>query len=424
MKILVIGGGGREHALVWRLRQSSSVDQAYCAPGNAGIAAEASCIPASLASADELIALARTLSVDLTVVGPEAPLVAGLGDAFEAERLPIVAPDAFATQLEGSKIFAKQFMAERDIPTAAFAVVESADDLAAQLDRFEYPIAVKADGLAAGKGVVIAQTRAEAETTGRQMLSGDMVPGAGRRLVLEEFLRGEELSFILLSDGAKHFVFPPTQDHKPAFDNDEGPNTGGMGAYCDPRILPADLNATILDRIIEPTLAGMRDLGHPFRGFLYVGVMITADGPKVLEFNVRMGDPETQPLMHRMRGDLGGFLASAAYGALDSTLVSWDAGPTACVVLASEGYPGPYAKGRTITGIAEADASGAKVFHAGTLLRGGLYSTSGGRVLGVTAGGESLAKALEKAYAAVEKIYFEGMHYRTDIGRKGLARYK
>ena len=242
MKILVIGAGGREHALVWRLRQSDSAPQVYCAPGNAGIATEASCIPASLDSPDELVELARTLDVALTIVGPEAPLVAGIADAFQAARLPIVAPDTFAAQLEGSKIFAKQFMAERDIPTAAFAVVESAADLTTHLDRFDYPIAVKADGLAAGKGVVIAQTRAEAEETAQQMLAGDLVAGAGHHLILEEFLRGEELSFILLCDGANHFVFPPTQDHKPAFDNDEGPNTGGMGAYCDPRILPDELN--------------------------------------------------------------------------------------------------------------------------------------------------------------------------------------
>ncbi len=423
MKILVIGAGGREHALVWRLRQSDSAPQVYCAPGNAGIATEASCIPASLDSPDELVELARTLDVALTIVGPEAPLVAGIADAFQAARLPIVAPDTFAAQLEGSKIFAKQFMAERDIPTAAFAVVESAADLTTHLDRFDYPIAVKADGLAAGKGVVIAQTRAEAEETAQQMLAGDLVAGAGHHLILEEFLRGEELSFILLCDGANHFVFPPTQDHKPAFDNDEGPNTGGMGAYCDPRILPDELNATILDRIVEPTLAGLQDLGHPFRGFLYVGLMITADGAKVLEFNVRMGDPETQPLMHRIRGDFAGFLASAANGALDPTLVTWDPGPTACVVLAAEGYPGSYPKGRPITGIPDADATGAKVFHAGTLFGKGRFSTAGGRVLGVTAGGETLAKALETTYAAVDKIHFDGMHYRSDIGRRGLARY-
>ena len=289
------------------------------------------------------------------------------------------------------------------------------------LDRFEYPIAVKADGLAAGKGVVIANTRAEAQETAQQMLSGDLVPGAGQRLILEEFLQGEELSFILLCDGKSHFIFPPTQDHKPAFDNDEGPNTGGMGAYCDPRILPDELQATILDRIVEPTLAGMRDLGHPFRGFLYVGLMITADGPKVLEFNVRMGDPETQPLMHRIRGDFAGLLASAAHGALDSTLVAWDPGPTACVVLASEGYPAAYPKGHLITGIPEADAAGAKVFHAGTLLHQGHFCTSGGRVLGVTAGGDTLAQALDTTYSALEKIHFKGMHYRTDIGRRGLA---
>ena len=424
MKILVIGGGGREHALIWRLNQSDSVRRVYCAPGNAGIATEASCIPAAISSKDELVALARTLQVDLTVVGPEAPLVSGIADAFQAAGLSIVAPDSFAAQLEGSKIFAKQFMAARNIPTAAFAIVESSQDLSAQLDRFQYPIAVKADGLAAGKGVVIVNTRAEAEQTAQQMLAGEFVSGAGRRLVLEEFLVGEELSFILLCDGKGHFIFPPTQDHKPAFDNDEGPNTGGMGAYCDPRLLTAELKDTILEHIVEPTLGGMRDLGHPFCGFLYVGLMITSDGPKVLEYNVRMGDPETQPLMHRLRGDFAGLLASAAHGSLDPNLVTWDAGPTACVVLASEGYPGSYPKGRAISGIAEAESAGAKVFHAGTLLSHGCFATSGGRVLGVTASGTTLSEALETTYAATKKIHFEGMHHRTDIGRKGLARYR
>jgi len=423
MKVLVIGSGGREHALVSRLSQSPDVDRVFCTPGNAGIAAEASCIPADMAAPDELAALARTLEVDLTVVGPEAPLVAGIGDTFTAEGLAVLAPDSFAAQLEGSKIFSKQFMTDCGIPTAGFAVIDSLEDLDAQLDRFTFPIAVKADGLAAGKGVVIAKTRDEAQDTGRKMLTGELVPGAGQRLILEEFLTGEELSFILLCDGQNHFAFPPTQDHKPAFDNDEGPNTGGMGAYCDTRILPDDLRDTILDKVVEPTLAGIRGLGHPFCGFLYCGLMITPDGPKVLEYNVRMGDPETQPLMHGVRGDLAGLLASAAHGRLDPSLVTWSDGPTACVVLASEGYPGSYPTGRAITGIPEAEGLGAKVFHAGTRLRGGCYATAGGRVLGVTVGGSTLAEALETSYKAVARIHFEGMRYRTDIGRKGLARY-
>ena len=423
MRILVVGSGGREHALVWRLAQSADVDRVFCAPGNAGIAADASCIPADIGAPDELVALARTLRVDLTVVGPEAPLVSGLADAFAADGLPILAPEAFAAQLEGSKKFAKQFMVDRGIPTADFAVVESADDIDAHLDRFEYPVAVKADGLAAGKGVIIANTRQEAAETARKMLAGELAGGAGRRLVLEEFLTGEELSFILLCDRRSYFIFPPTQDHKRALDNDQGPNTGGMGAYCDPLILPVELRDTIIDRVVEPTLSGMRDLGHPFCGFLYCGLMITSEGPKVLEFNVRMGDPETQPLMHRLEDDFAGLLASAARGSLDASLVHWSEGPTACVVLASEGYPGSYPKGRRITGIPEAENLGAKVFHAGTRLQCGHYATAGGRVLGVTAGGATLAQAIDTAYNAIEKIHFDGMHFRADIGEKGLARY-
>ena len=424
MRILVVGSGGREHALVWRLAQSAEVDRVFCAPGNAGIAADASCIPAGIGAPDELVALARTLQVDLTVVGPEAPLVSGLGDAFAAEALPILAPDAFAAQLEGSKIFAKQFMVDRGIPTADFAVVESMDEIDAHLDRFDYPVAVKADGLAAGKGVIIANTRQEAAETARKMLAGVLAGGAGHRFVFEEFLTGEELSFILLCDGRTYFIFPPTQDHKRALDNDQGPNTGGMGAYCDPLILPDELRDAIIDRVVEPTLAGMRDLGHPYSGFLYCGLMITSEGPKVLEFNVRMGDPETQPLMHRLEGDFASLLASAARGSLDASLVHWNEGPTSCVVLASEGYPGSYPKGRRIAGISEAETLGAKVFHAGTRLQSGHYATAGGRVLGVTAGGATLAQAIDTAYNAIEKIHFDGMHFRTDIGGKGLARYQ
>ena len=423
MRILVVGSGGREHALVWRLAQSAGVDRIFCAPGNAGIAVEASCIPADIGSPDEMVALARTLRVDLTVVGPEAPLVSGLGDAFAADGLPIVAPSSFAAQLEGSKIFAKQFLADRGIPTADFAVVESLEDIDAHLDRFEYPVAVKADGLAAGKGVIIANTRQEAAETARKMLASEIAGGAGRRLVFEEFLNGEELSFILLCDRRTYFIFPPTQDHKRALDDDQGPNTGGMGAYCDPLILPVELRDAIIDQIVEPTLAGMRDLGHPFCGFLYCGLMITSEGPRVLEFNVRMGDPETQPLMYRLEGDFAGLLATAASGSLDASLVQWREGPSACVVLASEGYPGSYPKGRCITGIPEAETLGAKVFHAGTCIQCGHFATAGGRVLGITAGGATLAQALDTAYNAIEKIHFDGMHFRTDIGKKGLAHH-
>ena len=420
MKALVIGGGGREHALVWRLCGSEGVERVYCVPGNAGIAMEASCIPGDIASPSELAALAETLRVDFTVVGPEAPLVSGVVDEFRAQKLPIVGPSRFAAQLEGSKLFAKQFMKEHGIPTADFTLLERSDDIDRRIGRFGFPVALKADGLAAGKGVVLAKDEPEARQTAQTMLAGKLVGEAGRRIVLEQYLQGEEVSFIVLSDGSRYLVFPATQDHKPVFDGNEGPNTGGMGAYCDPAILSEELAAEVVDSIIEPTLDGLLKLGHPFRGFLYCGLMMTSDGPKVLEFNVRMGDPETQPLMYRMTGNFAELMRSAAIDELEPGAVGWSAGPTACVVLCSKGYPGPYPKGREIAGIADAEAGGAKVFHAGTLLHGGMPVTAGGRVLGVTAGGDELAQALEAAYQAVGKIHFEGMHYRKDIGHKGL----
>ncbi len=422
MKVLVVGSGGREHALVWRLSQCESTSQVYAVPGNPGIAMEASCIPGAIGSPAEIASLAETLGVDLTVVGPEAPLVEGLVDALDARGLQVVGPSSFGAQLEGSKLFAKQFMQQHGIPSAGFSVVETVADLEKHVDRFGFPVALKADGLAAGKGVVLAKDKREALATGRKMLAGKLVGEAGRRLVIEQFLRGEEVSFIVLSDGKNFFSFAPTQDHKAVFDNDEGPNTGGMGAYCLDSILDDQARKTILHQIIEPTLGALRDQGRPYRGFLYFGLMMTSDGPKVLEYNVRLGDPETQPLMYRMTGDFARLLESAAKGELNSSLVGWKPGATACVVLASGGYPGVYHKGIPITGISEAESDAAKVFHAGTLLQEGKLVTAGGRVLGVTAGGPTLQEAINRAYAAVEKIHFDGMHFRRDIGRKGLQR--
>ncbi len=423
MKVLVVGGGGREHAFCWRLAGSDSVEQVYAVPGNAGIARDCSCIPGDITSNDEIASLAECLGVNLTVIGPEAPLVAGMADEFRARNLPVVGPARGAAQLEGSKIFSKQFMRRHDIPTADFAIVESVVELEDNLTRFGFPVALKADGLAAGKGVVIVRNEQEARETGAAMLSGDIVGDAGRRLLIEQFLSGEEVSFIVLSDGETFFEFPPTQDHKPALDNDLGPNTGGMGAYCDPRILTGSERRTVLTTIVKTTLAGIRADGHPFVGFLYCGLMMTTDGPKVLEYNVRMGDPETQPLMYRMTGDAGELLLSAARGSLDPSVVGWNEGPTCCVVCAAPGYPGSYPKGLPITGTNEAEATGAKVFHAGTLFHEGKLVTAGGRVLGVTAGGNDLAAAITNAYTAVEKVNFEGLHHRTDIGQKGLKRW-
>jgi len=418
MKALVIGGGGREHALAWRLAQSDSVTWVFATPGNAGIAAEASCVPGDVASPSEMVSLADTMAVDFTVVGPEVPLVAGIADTFAARGLPILAPSAAAAQLEGSKVFTKKFFWENKIPTGEAAIVESEAELDA-VAKFGFPVALKADGLAAGKGVVIVHDEAEARRVGMQMLNGELVGDAGRSFLVEKFLEGREVSFIVLTDGERVFEFPPTQDHKQAFDGDEGPNTGGMGAYCDDSILTAELRGEIRDRVIEPALAGLRRSGTPFKGFLYAGLMITAEGPLVLEFNVRLGDPETQPLLYRLTGDFGQLLTSAAHGALDASSVGWRSGSTACVVMSSGGYPGAYEKGFEIHGVGDAEeATGAKVFHAGTMLREGKLVTSGGRVLGVTAAGDDLEAALQAAYVAVDQISFEGAHFRRDIGRR------
>lgn len=388
LKILVIGGGGREHAIAWRLALEGH--QIFCSPGNPGTAQ---------------IAMNLEIEADLTVVGPEAPLVAGVVDQFRARGLAIVGPTKEAAQLEASKIHSKEFMRRVGIPTARFARVESAVEGLAALDQFEYPVVVKADGLAAGKGVIIAQDRAEAEAA---------VASLGPRLVIEEFLEGEEVSFIVLSDGRNVVPLEATQDHKAVGDGDTGPNTGGMGAYCDGRILSARDIGKILDTVIEPAV---RATG--FTGFLYAGLMMTASGPKVLEFNVRLGDPETQALMHRIDDDFAGTLARAAAGDLKSGSLKWKKDPSVCVVMAAAGYPGQVRTGDPIT-IGE---TAAQVFHAGTKIGPRGLETSGGRVLGVTASGPDLASAVRNAYTGVESIHFDGMHYRHDIAKKGLKRW-
>jgi phosphoribosylamine--glycine ligase len=401
MKILVIGSGGREHALCWKLAQSSGVEIFAC-PGNPGMAQLGTCVPGDPAHAAEAV------GADLVVIGPEAPLVAGLTDRLRASGQRVVGPTAEAAQLEGSKIYAKEFFRRHGIPTADYSVCESPDHARMTLGRFGFPVVLKADGLAAGKGVIIAHDRAEADAA-LATLTG--------RLVIEEFLQGEEVSFIALCDGRDVLPFEPTQDHKAVFDGDQGPNTGGMGAYCDSAIITASQAAEILDRVIRPTVAATG-----FTGFLYAGLMMTAEGPKVLEFNVRLGDPETQPLMHRMTGDLAAILMAAAEGGLAGHNFEWRPGPSVCVVLASGGYPGTFETGKEIRGIAEAEAAGASVFQAGTRMLHGRLETSGGRVLGVTASGPDLAQAIARAYTAAEHITFDGMHYRRDIGRKGLLR--
>ena len=422
MRVLVIGGGGREHALAWRCAQDPGVRTVYCTPGNAGAMSDVSCIPANILDPKEMASLAETLGADCTVVGPEAPLVAGVADELESKGIPVVGPCQAAAQLEASKAFSKEVLVECGIPTAASTVLESPSEIDSTVGRFGYPVALKADGLAAGKGVIIAQDASEARSCARKMLAGELVGNAGRRIVVEQFLEGEEVSFMVLSDGKTFKVLPATQDHKRAFDGDQGLNTGGMGAYCDDAIVDPATSDQIVAEVIEPTLAGMRRRGQPFKGFLYCGLMLTDDGPKVLEFNVRLGDPETQPMLFRIDGGFAELLASAARGELDSSLTRVDSQPTACVVMASGGYPGKYETGKPVWGLRGAESSRTKVFHAGTKLVAGRIVTSGGRVLGVTARGENLRASLANAYEAVRAIDFEGAHYRRDIGHRGLQR--
>ena len=418
MNVLILGGGGREHAIAWRLAQSPSVGRLYAAPGNPGVARVAACL-----APRDFLEVAESVDADLIVVGPEAPLVAGVVDRFQEAGRLIVGPTAAAARLEGSKVFAKEAMQRFGVPTAGYAKVDNYADAVAALDGFSYPVVLKADGLAAGKGVIIAQDRREAEQALQGLLSGALVGAAGSRLLIEEFLAGEEVSFIGLSDGKHVLPLEPTQDHKAIFDGDKGPNTGGMGAYCDSRILTASQTSQIMERVMLPVVEGMRREGCPFTGFLYAGLMMMAGEPKVLEFNVRLGDPETQALMHRMSGDFVPLLEAAARGELRQATASWHAAPSVCVVLAAAGYPGTPRKGDAISGIEEAEQLGATVFHAGTQLGPDGLVTSGGRVLGVTASGGDLLTAIEQSYAAVCKINFAGMQYRCDIGQKGLKRW-
>ncbi len=411
MKILVIGGGGREHALAWRLGLFGH--EIIGAPGNPGVAQLGPCLPAS--SVDDYLAVAESQQVDLTVVGPEAPLVVGVVDRFRAAHRLILGPTAAAAQLEGSKSFSKDFMIRAGIPTARHMTVTNADDAWRAIEQFGYPVVLKADGLAAGKGVVIAQNRGDAESALPALLT--------TKLVIEEFLTGEEVSFIVVSDGNRVVPLQPTQDHKAVFDGDKGPNTGGMGAYCDSRILSAAQTRDILDSVIYPAIERMAAAGTPFTGFLYAGLMMTAEGPKVLEFNARLGDPETQALMHRMDSDFAPVLEAAARGDLGKADLTWRNGPSVCVVMAAHGYPGHVRTGDAIGGIDAAEESGATVFQAGTKREGDRLVTSGGRVLGVTASGADLYQAIDEAYSATRLVHFEGMHFRSDIGAKGLKRY-
>jgi phosphoribosylamine--glycine ligase len=419
MKVLVIGGGGREHALVWKLKESSGVERIWCAPGNGGIAGEAECVAADGDGVPGLVALANKLQPDLTVVGPELPLVNGLVDEFERRKWSIVGPNKNAAQLEGSKIFTKEFLGRHKIPTAAmYGAYDSPGGAYGALCEVDWPVVIKADGLCAGKGVFVAPNPDAATNFIEKVMEKSELGPGGKRVIFEEAMEGEELSFILLMDGERYAPLVPTRDHKRVNDNNEGPNTGGMGAYASDELLPEGLRRVITTTIVEPTMKGLAADGIRYQGFLYIGLMLTAEGPKVLEFNCRLGDPETQAIAARMDFPLAEVLSDVAKGQLRPEKLKWKAGASACVVLASEGYPGKSASSREIHGLDEAcKIANVKILHAGTKREGEKILTSGGRVLGITATGHSLDGALQSAYKAVERIHFEGMHYRRDIGR-------
>jgi phosphoribosylamine---glycine ligase len=418
MKILVVGSGGREHALTWRLRQSPSVDKVWCAPGNAGIAQDAECVPADAANVTGLAELAERLGADLTVVGPEQPLVLGIADEFSRRGLRLVGPSQQCAQLEGSKVFAKRFLDRHRIPTARmYAICESAADAYRELESVDWPVVMKADGLCGGKGVLVTGSRDEARAFVEGVMERRALGDGGKNMLLEEALRGQELSVIVLADGKRFVPFAPARDHKRALDHDQGPNTGGMGAYSTDGIISLELEKQILDTVVRPTFDGLAVDGLTYQGFLYFGLMLTPEGPKVLEFNCRLGDPETQAIVARMDFDLAEALAATAEGTLDRIRFTWRPGASLCVVMASGGYPGRYEIGKKIEGLAEAaKVPDAVVFHAATESKGGNYYTCSGRVLGVTATGPTLEAARRAAYQAVCKIQFDGEHYRHDIG--------
>ena len=421
MRVLLIGSGGREHALLWALRQSPEVEEVFAATTNAGIGRDT--VPAKLGSGspEEVADFAADARIDLVVIGPEQPLVDGLADRLAARGIPAFGPVQDAARLEGSKVFAKEFMARHSIPTAMSRVATRPEEAreAIRSGAFGYPVVIKAEGLAAGKGVIIAANEGEALAAVADLMVDRKLGDAGRRLLIEECLVGRELSYLVFSDGRDYLPMPVAQDHKRAFDGDHGPNTGGMGAYSMAGLLDPVLEATIRRTIVEPTLAATQAEGFPFRGVLYTGLMLTAAGPQVLEYNVRFGDPETQAILRRLDSSFAGIASAVASGTLASIRPQWSTDPSTCIVLASEGYPGPYPTGCTITGINAAESiPGVTVFHAGTAIApDGRLITAGGRVLGVTARAGSLPQATELAYQAVSRIAFDGMQFRSDIGR-------
>ena len=422
MRMLIVGGGGREHALAWKIAQSPRVTALFTAPGNPGIARHAVCVPLAADALDGLVAFARRERIDLTVVGPEAPLVAGLADRLLDAGLAVFGPIAPAAAIEGSKAFAKDLMARNAIPTARFATFDDPARARGYCREVGPPLVVKADGLAGGKGAIVCRTLADADEAVAECMERAAFGAAGATVVVEEFLSGEEVSFFALANGADALPLAAAQDHKTVFDGDQGPNTGGMGAYSPVASFDAAMERRVMDTIVRPTIAALAKDGAPYRGVLYVGLMLTAEGPKVIEFNCRFGDPECQALVVRVPGDLVPLLVAAAHGGPWPEVGPWPTRASVCVVLASGGYPGKYGTGAAIEGVESAEtAPGVTVFHAGTALREGRLVTAGGRVLGVTAVAGDLATAIARAYGAVGAIRFEGMHYRRDIGRRRPA---
>jgi len=421
MKVLVIGAGGREHAIVWALRRSSRVTDIVCAPGNGGIASVARCIPASPKDLNDLLRVVNDEIPDLTVVGPELPLSLGFVDELQRRELPVFGPTRAAAMLETSKAFAKRFMQRHKVPTANYAVCSTKQEARDSLHLFHLPVVIKADGLASGKGVVICETKREAEDTIAGLFSGKLLGTVETAVVIEECLRGEELSFLVLSDGKHVAPLIPAQDHKRLGEGDTGPNTGGMGVYTTNSMLDGKMREWLVNHIAQPTIDGIAAEDAPFVGVLYCGLMMTARGPMVLEYNTRFGDPETQAILVRLESDLLDALEGCVSGRLSETALHWKSGASACVIAASSGYPGSYTTGHRISGLQEAArVPGVEIFHAGTSLVDGDYLTSGGRVLAVTAAAESLDEALHSAYEAMGKIHFEGMYYRRDIGHRAL----
>jgi phosphoribosylamine--glycine ligase len=421
MKVLVIGAGGREHALAWSISRSNRVSELVCAPGNAGIAQLARCVPASQRDMDDLLRVTAAESPDLVVVGPELPLSLGLVDELQRRSIPVFGPTREAAQLESSKAFAKRFMQRHHIPTAAYAIATSEHQALESIDLFHLPVVIKADGLASGKGVIMCETRREATEAISGLLGGKLLGGAQSSIVIEEFLTGEEVSFLTLTDG-KHVVpLLPAQDHKRIGEGDKGPNTGGMGAYSSDGMVDDQMRDWILHHIAVPAVNGMAAEEAPFVGVLYIGLMMTARGPMVLEFNARFGDPETQAILTRLDSDLLDALEACVEGRLSGTELRWKPGASACVIAASSGYPGSYVTGRRIDGLADAaSVPGVEIFHSGTGLVEGHYVTEGGRVLGVTATAATLEQSLSRVYQALGRIQFEGMYYRRDIGSRSL----